>query len=254
MARRPARGWGFAVGLLFFGLSGVFTAIVVVLALRSDNRGELAPWINGIQAGAGLFLAAILAATALAEERVRGSLDVLLATPLSTRSIVLGKWWGAFRVVPTLAILPGLLAAVLAWRSPDRWPLGFLVIGLILAYGAALASLGLALATWVRQLGRAVALTVTAHVVVTVGWTMLCMTQFHHGDFGRCLAEASPFFGVGMLTAMIMGGGTSNLLREHCVWWAAGWVVFYLAVALGLLGATLATFDRSLGRVKERSR
>ena len=26
-----------------------------------------------------------------------GSLDVLLSTPLSTRTILVGKWWGAFR-------------------------------------------------------------------------------------------------------------------------------------------------------------
>ena len=53
-----------------------------------------------------------------AEERVRGSLDVLLATPLSTRSIVWGKWWGTFRAVPLLAICPGAVAAVLAQESP----------------------------------------------------------------------------------------------------------------------------------------
>ena len=51
--------------------------------------------INGLQVSAGLLLLSVSAATSLAEERQRGSLDVLLATPLSTRSIVLGKWWGA---------------------------------------------------------------------------------------------------------------------------------------------------------------
>ena len=39
---------------------------------------------------------------------VRGSLDLLMSTPLSTRTIVLGKWWAVFRVVPVLAVIPAL--------------------------------------------------------------------------------------------------------------------------------------------------
>ena len=73
--------------------------------------------INGLQVGAGLLLLSVSAATSLAEERQRGSLDVLMATPLSTRSIVLGKWWGAFRGVPPLTVLPVLLAAALATHT-----------------------------------------------------------------------------------------------------------------------------------------
>ena len=46
--------------------------------------------VNGLQATFGLLLVG-LAATVLAEERVRGSLDVLMATPIPTDRIVLGK-------------------------------------------------------------------------------------------------------------------------------------------------------------------
>ena len=73
--------------------------------------------IGGVQVSAGLLLLSVSAVTSLAEDRQRGSLDVLLATPLSTRSIVLGKWWGAFRGVPLLAVLPVLIAAALR-RTP----------------------------------------------------------------------------------------------------------------------------------------
>ena len=62
--------------------------------------------VNAWQVATGLLLLSVSAATSLAEERQRGSLDVLMATPLPTRSIVWGKWWGTFRPVPRLLILP----------------------------------------------------------------------------------------------------------------------------------------------------
>ena len=36
----------------------------------------------------------------------RGSLDVLMSTPVSTRAILRAKWWGAFRLVPWLMFWP----------------------------------------------------------------------------------------------------------------------------------------------------
>ena len=60
----------------------------------------------------GLLLLSVSAATSLAEERARGSLDVLLATPLSTRSILDGKWWGAFRQVRHILVWPAVTAGL----------------------------------------------------------------------------------------------------------------------------------------------
>ncbi len=66
----------------------------------------------------GLVLSAS-APMSLSEERQRGSLDVLMATPLSTRSIVVGKWLSVFRIVPWLAAGPALIGLALA-IEPDR--------------------------------------------------------------------------------------------------------------------------------------
>ena len=66
-----------------------------------------------IQVGVGLLLLSVSAATSLAEERARGSLDILLSTPLSTFSILVGKWWGAFRLAPHVFFWPALLAGIL---------------------------------------------------------------------------------------------------------------------------------------------
>jgi hypothetical protein len=68
-----------------------------------------------VQVILGQLIFAAIAPTALAEERQRGSLDVLMTTPLSTREIVVGKWWGTFRLVPLLALGPTIMAL--------RWPM-----------------------------------------------------------------------------------------------------------------------------------
>ena len=165
--RRPSR-WSVAVWGLFGVLSGGFSLWVIVEALDRALPGApgIGGVISGVQVSAGLLLLSISAVTSLAEERQRGSLDVLLATPLSTRSIVLGKWWGAFRGVPPLTVLPVLIAAAMATHT--GFALGPVLIGgLVVAYGAAITSLGLALATWLPRMDRAIGLTAGLYVVVT---------------------------------------------------------------------------------------
>ena len=119
----------------------------------------------------GLLMVSVTSATALAEERSQGSLDVLMATPLATRDIVLGKWRGAYRIVPRLAILPGVLALGTA-LGRESWTAAVafaaLIAALVLAYGAVVTSLGLALATWQPRLGRAVGLSVSAYLTLAV--------------------------------------------------------------------------------------
>src|SRR5207244_1079663 len=102
-----------------------------------------AQWLPGV----GLLLVGVGAVTALTEERVRGTLDVLLATPLPTRAIVGAKWRSAFRSALGVAALPLVLAGVLACQG-GGWDYAALFAGLLAAYGAFLTSLGLALATW----------------------------------------------------------------------------------------------------------
>ena len=80
---------------------------------------EFLAFVGGLQATFGLLLVSLTAPTVLAEERVRGSLDVLMTTPLSTDRIVLAKWWGAFRVVPALALLPAIGAIFIAAGEPN---------------------------------------------------------------------------------------------------------------------------------------
>src|SRR5262249_51486325 len=110
-ARRPTR-WG----VVLWGLNVVLAiscpvTIASLTASPARGRWGAAAFLNALQVAAGMLMLSIFAAASLAEERVAGSLDVLLATPLSTRSIVWAKWWGTFRAVPVLAVPPGLAAA-----------------------------------------------------------------------------------------------------------------------------------------------
>ena len=71
----------------------------------------------------------------------------------------------------------------------------------VMATGAAVTGLGVMLATWCPGLGRAVGLTVTGYIAVTVGWIAVWALlsrihpkrQFWHDALaGTCLVSASP--------------------------------------------------------------
>ncbi|HEV3168643.1 MAG TPA: ABC transporter permease [Isosphaeraceae bacterium] len=229
------------VWVIYLGLAASFS----LTALASAPSGALAAWVNGMQVAIGMMLLSVSASTSLAEERVRGSLDVLLATPLSTFTILAGKWWGTYRLVLLLGVLPTLVAAGQALsRLGDGLYLGhvLLILGLILAYGAGVTSLGLALATWVRRIGRAVGLCLGAVVFMTVGWLFL-MIELMSGPRGESLGMGSPFMGAGELTFEIC-----NNMTQRNDGWAAAWIVLYLIAASLLFVATWITFNRCLGR------
>lgn len=140
--------------------------------------------------------------TSLADERMRGSLDVLMTTPMSTRSILWGKWLGTYRIVLGLAILPGVASVIVACMAPavptrlgaaglptpglvrlnllDRIAAPGLVVGEMLSYGAAITSMGLALAIWVPRLGRAIAINVVIFVLIAIGWPFLFQSAISH--------------------------------------------------------------------------
>ena len=165
------------------------------------------------------------AATTLAEERDRGSLDVIMTTPLTTREIVWGKWWGTFAMVPRLAILPIWVACGAAMVSDGGVGL-ILMIGMILAYAAAITSAGLALATWVPRLGRVVSISVLGYVLITVGWPLLLQVLATLPAFRTApwepppewhgLSLASPFLGIYSTTeqACWMWGSERRLARR----------------------------------------
>jgi ABC-type transport system involved in multi-copper enzyme maturation permease subunit len=226
--------------------------------------------VNAWQVAIGLLLLSVSAATTLAEERDRGSLDVIMTTPLTTREVVWGKWWGTFAMVPRLAILPIWVTAGASMITNGGIGL-VLMIGLILAYAAAITSLGLAAATWIPRLGRVITVSVMAYVVVAVGWPIALqvmpglpafrMIPFPEQPNWDGLSLASPFFGIYATTEWAArwsygsdsyyAWGAGRPLARNDPTWPLIWIGVYSAIALILALATLRTFDRCLGRVPE---
>ena len=160
------------VWILYTALGILWTVLSLKIVVASQANQEMIGIMTMFQVSLGLLLLSVNAATSLAEERIRGSLDIVLCTPLSTHSILAGKWWGSFLKARHVLAWPALLAGILVAES-GRWFSYLLLLGLITGYCAVITSLGLALATWISRLGRAVALTVFVCIVFWVGWIML---------------------------------------------------------------------------------
>src|SRR5262249_42834599 len=191
----------------------------------------------------------ITAVTSLIEERARGSLDVLLASPLTTREIVWGKWLASFRNVPSLALLAAAVSLVSA-EGDGRLLVGPpLVFALVVAEGAALVSLGFWLALKVPDLGRALGLAVAVFVLATVAWPIVAIVIFDdRGVFGIGLGMASPFLGPFCATLMTSGEAPQrDMLLIY--FWSLAWTALGLGLAAVLLRRTLGTFDQRLGRI-----
>ncbi len=239
-----------------YGVMGLAWIGLTVSSLTSGgtNRDMIAIG-NVFQVAVGLLLLSVNAATSLAEERVRGSLDILLSTPLSTRSILAAKWAGSFRSVPLLLFAPALTNFLLAWES-GRWIAYLHFLGLMLAYSAAIVSLGLALATWQSRLGRAVALCVATYVLFSFGWPALFIAT----NSGRSMDDhvmlpllmGTPFYGT-LLGTLGVTGGLRNMSGNDIDIWVGCclWVLIHGGAAAVLYWATIATFDHCLGRMPE---
>lgn len=282
---RPSRlAWRLWASLL--GVSWCLAAWGTYELIKNGTRNGPNPLAFAfmIQLLFGFLMLSATAPTVLAEERVRGSLDVLLATPVKTRSLIIGKWWGVYRYMLMLAVLPVYGATLLAATMPgtrtfppgailpypiapltwfDR-AMAVLLCGTdFLVSGALLVSLGVAIATWVPRLGRAVALNVMVFFLIGVGWfffaelflrQLLLTTQ--NGQWIRwvisTLVSLSPI--AGPLEAMDCLYDYSRFGRAQ-MWLASGLAITgKLAVAAGLFWLTVWTFDRCLGRMAESRR
>jgi ABC-type transport system involved in multi-copper enzyme maturation permease subunit/Na+-transporting methylmalonyl-CoA/oxaloacetate decarboxylase gamma subunit len=274
--------WGF-----YFTLASAGTAWGVLIACTGGSS-DIVGMLSGFLATFGLLLVSIHAPTALAEERARGSLDVLMTTPVSTDRIVLAKWWGSYRVVPALAFLPAISALIVGIeqseiprafaRSPgvhdpigwiDRLAFMCLPTALFLAQGAVITSFGLALATWMRRVGRAIAASVAVYAVIAIGWVISIELDIVP-DTLSWLGLLAPNDNDADLFFSLIGASLCPFGAQLAPFQSVDWpdaanrnafyigqvIVFLLTMGLAFvfLGLTLATFNRSMGRMSERRR
>jgi hypothetical protein len=168
------------------------------------------------------------------------------------------------------------LRAPLGFHEPaplevvDRLAMVGLPLLLFLAQGAAVTSLGLLLATWVRRLGRAVAASVTLYAAVALGWIILLeigveLLAMFGNRFGLLQNDpgAEEFYTMILASACPLGGQflPSMLMElpanESRGAFYIGFIIMALAIlllALVMLALALVSFDRCMGRVPERPR
>jgi ABC-type transport system involved in multi-copper enzyme maturation permease subunit len=250
---RPSRFLRVVWGL--YAILGVLWIVLSLYVLQNNSRElELIGVMNMFQVALGLLLLSVAAATSLAEERARGSLDLLLSTPMATPSILAGKWLGSFQRISGVLVWPAATAALLAADS-GRWFSYLQMVALILAYGAAITSLGLALATWISRLGRAIAACVSIYVVSSIGWIWL-IALFTRGPDSAALPLiiGSPLYGTVLATMAVSPHGPmfADQQLSAVVTGIIFWTVCHGGLAILLFALTVRTFDRCLGRISDQ--
>jgi ABC-type transport system involved in multi-copper enzyme maturation permease subunit len=274
--------WMIGILTLLLGTTAVL-CIVGAIAIRRDGVGMNVGGNAWSMAGIcsyflhvifGLLLVSAVAPTSMSEERQRGSLDVLAATALSTRAIVLGKWLATFRLTMILTLAPGLFALAMATaRSNGSFPPtptggpGYdqpvsrgariygvvVVVAAIAAHGALFTSIGLALAVWIKRQSRAIAVSVALVILITAAWPFfVSIIANGAGIRSQGLTAVSPVSTMVYSVSYLML--RRNMLNDHFLWWGAFWAVEVSALALALLWLTIRTFDRCLDRVSDRAR
>ena len=151
----------------------------------------------------------------------------------------------------------------------DRVAFVCLPTALLLAQGAVVTSFGLALATWMRRVGRAIAVSVAGYAIIAFGWLVALELGIVPGILswlgfvGQDDHDAWQFFRMIEASICPLGAQLAPFLSVN---WAAalsryafyiGHVIvllFTIGVAFLFLGLTLATFNRSMGRMPERPR
>ena len=258
--RQPSR-WVRAVWLLFgFVAFGFSVYVFFNVMLRPHSRqSELGAFVNAFGVSIGLLLVSVTSVTSLQEERSHGSIDVLLTTPLSTLQVFWGKWWGSFCLVLLLTVLPTalsfapLLAFFLGLTRAEGAPFyniagSFILMPLVIScYGAAVVSLGLALAIWIKGPGKAMAASVILYLVPTVGFIVTPLF-FNSGEDFKTLG--SSFMAAGFLT--IIGLEPTPAAEFAVIPWLMIWSIVYAIVAGFTSLMAYRSFDRCLERMPDQ--
>ena len=131
-----------------------------------------------------------------------------------------------------------------------QWLPVLLLFAMILGFGAALASFGLALATRLQRVGSALAWCVGTYVFITVVWVLLMMVLFRGHD--EVICSGSPFVAAAILTACGEDVPMPDVYgRALC--WNLIWFAVYMGTALFLFRWTVRNFNRYCGRMEDKS-
>ena len=129
---------GWVVGGLFVFLVSGFGFIAPVLAGQQATMDGVFGVITNFLM---VVLIPVLTMRVLAEERSRGTLELLLTSPVRDWELAVAKWLGAFLFYALLLATTLVYVAILRWFVPtlDLGLIGASYLGLVLVGGAAIA-------------------------------------------------------------------------------------------------------------------
>lgn len=184
--------------MAFFGLIfgfGFYTAARDMLrySMQAQMMGQAAQMnvneqvirpLLGFASTVALFLIPMITMRTFAEEKSRGTIELLLTSPVKDVQIILGKWLGAmllFLCVLGMSMIN--IALLFAWGKPDLKPVLVAYLGLILQGGCLLA-IGVFISTTTRN--QIIAGGVTFFVCLLL-WLLSWFTAFDTTGFASVI-------------------------------------------------------------------
>ncbi len=126
-----------------------------------------------------------------------------------------------------------------------------MVIATILAHGALITSVGLALAVWIKRQSRAIAISVGSFILITAAWPFF-MATIAKPQPGRALVTVSPF--VVCVMSVQEFANRQFAFARSIVGSGTFWAVEVFILAMGLLWLTVRTFDGCFDRISDQPR
>jgi len=220
VSRRASAFW--VRGLYTLGLAGLASLIyfAITVDIRFGNAGNasalqqlqmFAPTLGAFFAWFQFvimcFVASTLTAGAICDERRKGSLSSLLATPLTPAQIVLGKFSG--RLVQLIILIAAGIPLLLAVRLFGGISPGFVLSATLITISTALVHASIALAASARV--RSSTTAASSGFATGVVWCFapmiltLILAIGNNGPRTLSLLPFSPYFSLGMETAASLG-------------------------------------------------
>ncbi|MGI9427894.1 MAG: ABC transporter permease [Bythopirellula sp.] len=217
-----------------FGL--VFTAWLILFGSRQQSGlGDLARFGSAIftvlaplQLAMAVAFSALLTAAAVAQEKDRRTLDLLLMTNLSNVELVLGKLLASMMsvIVPAVAAI-SLLMLITLLGGVSYWQV-FRVVAVTIGAAAVAGSLGSTIALWRERTFQSLALTALLLVLWLLGGEILAAGVFGQQwsglSTGHWASALSPLRAIFAAVRPFASGST--------VWWQDS-VNMFLIVATG---------------------
>jgi ABC-2 type transport system permease protein len=177
---------------LFLLVTGFFMTVYLNYAI--EGQPDAPSWVLRaflqLLALVFLFMLPMVTMSAYAEEKKRGTLELLMTSPITELQIVLGKFFAALTMLAAM-LLPTLGCIVFIWMHSDPAPTFKLVLGGYLGallFGGALLSLGTFLSSLTENQIIAAVMTFAAFLLL---WAIDFGVQAASGTTGQVLQYLS---------------------------------------------------------------